>query len=438
MWWEFLIIALLVLLNGFFAMSEMALVSSRPAELRRRAELGSRGARQALDLLEDQSRLLSAVQIGITLVGIVAGAYSGATLGGELAHWLAVRVPTLAEWSSEIAMSVVIGLITYLSLVFGELVPKRLALRHAETIAIRVAPIMRWVAVGGAPLVHMLRHSTDSILRLLGQRPDESASVTEEEVRAVIAEGALNGAIDPIEKEMIDRVMLLSDRAVGSIMTPRPDIVWLNADGSVEDWRKSIQGCPQSRFPVARGSLDEVIGYVDTRKLLDRLLTGEPFAPAELIEPAAAVHEGTRAPRLIEMFRKSGVPFALVLDEHGHFEGVVTNSDILAAIAGELTPAGPDADEAAVRRADGSWLVDGLVPVHEVEALTGIAGMADESDFHTLAGFVLSQVSHLPKVGDRFTWHGWHFEVVDMDGRRIDRILIEPPRGEGETSGSGI
>ena len=438
MWWEFLIIALLVLLNGFFAMSEMALVSSRPAELRRRAEQGSRGARRALDLLEDQSRLLSAVQIGITLVGIVAGAYSGATLGEELSLWLSLHLPAIAEWSPEIAMSVVIGAITYLSLVAGELVPKRLALRHAETIAVRVAPIMRWVAVGGAPLVNMLRHSTDGILRLLGQRPDETASVTEEEVRAVIAEGALTGAIDPIEKEMIDRVMRLADRPVGSIMTPRPDVVWLDANGTADDWRRRISGCPQSRFPVGRGSLDDVVGYVDARKLLDGLLAGEPFDPATAILPAAAVHESTRAPRLIETFRSSGVPFALVLDEHGRFEGVVTNSDILAAIAGELGTAGPDEEEAAVRRADGSWLVDGLLSVHEVEALTGITGMSGESDFHTLAGFMLSQLSHLPKVGDRVSWQGWRLEVVDMDGRRVDRILIEPPRVEEETSGSGI
>ncbi|CAA7617260.1 conserved membrane hypothetical protein [Magnetospirillum sp. LM-5] len=438
MWWEFLIVALLILLNGFFAMSEMALVSSRPAELRRRADLGSKGARQALDLLDEPSRLLSAVQIGITLVGIVAGAYSGATLGGELARWLASAAPSMAEWSEEIAMTLVVGIITYLSLVVGELVPKRLALRHAESIAIRVAPVMRLIDKVGSPVVSLLRHSTDTMLRLLGQRPDETAPMTEEEVRAVIAEGAATGAIEPVEKEMIDRVMRLADRSVGSIMTPRPDVVWLDADASPDQWRATMHGCPHSRFPVVKGSQDHVIGLVDARKLLDRLLAGEAFDPAIAIEPVAAVHEETRATRLIEMFRASGTPFAVVLDDHGRFEGLVTNSDILAAIAGELGPAGPDDDEAAVRRADGSWLVDGLLPIHEVEALTGIPGMAGESDFHSLAGFVLSQLPHLPRTGDRFTWQGWHFEVVDMDGRRVDRILIEPPKSEGETSGSGI
>lgn len=439
MWAEILVVVALVVLNGFFAMSELALVSSRPAELRRRAEKGAKGARVALDLLADPSRLLSAVQIGITLVGIVAGAYSGATLGGKLAEWLAATIPAIAGWSREVAMTVVVGAITYLSLVIGELVPKRLALHHAESIAVRVAPAMRWIAVGGGPVVTLLRASTDAVLRLLGQRPGNSKGVTEDEVRALIAEGALTGVFDPVEKEMLDRVLRLADRPVGSIMTARPDVVWLDAEAPLEAWKQRIAEARHSRFPVARGALDELVGILDTRLILDRLLAGHDFDPMAAVTQAPVVHEGTRAPRILEMFKQTGAPMAVVLDEYGGFKGIVTMTDILEAIAGELpSPGGAPDDDAAVRRDDGSWLIDGLLAVEEVESLTGLSGMGEEGDFHTLAGFVLSQTAHVPQVGESFDWNGWRFEVVDMDGRRIDRVLLIPPSPAGDTSGSGI
>jgi putative hemolysin len=438
MWSEILVVVALVLLNGFFAMSELALVSSRPAELRRRAAKGIHGARIALDLLADPSRLLSAVQIGITLVGIVAGAYSGATLGGKLTVWLVATIPALGDWAHEIAMTLVIGAITYLSLVIGELVPKRLAMHHSENIAVRVAPIMRWIAMGGGPLVSLLRGSTDAILRLLGQRPHSVKAVTEEEVRALIAEGALAGIIEPAEKEMLDRVMRLADRPVGSIMTPRPDVIWLDALAPLHEWKSRIAEARHSRFPVGRGSLEDLVGILDTRLILDRLLAGHDFDPMAAVTPAPVVHEGTRAPRILEMFKQSGAPMAVVLDEYGGFEGVVTMTDILEAIAGEMPSPGSEDEDTAVRRDDGSWLIDGLLAIEEVEALTGLSGMGGEGDFHTLAGFVLSQTAHLPQIGETFSWHGWRFEVVDMDGRRIDRVLVVPPQSGGETSGSGV
>ncbi|MBC7908668.1 MAG: HlyC/CorC family transporter [Rhodospirillaceae bacterium] len=438
MWAEILVVVALILINGFFAMSELALVSSRPGELRRRAEKGSRGAKLALQMIADPSLLLSASQIGITLVGIVAGAYSGTTLGAHFAEWLDVNAPILGSLTHGIAMTVVVGLITYLSLVVGELVPKRLAMQHAETIAIRVAPFMRWVAIAFGPLVSLLRVSTNSLLRLLGQRPQDTKSVTEEEVRALIAEGALAGVIEPVEKAMLDRVMRLADRPVGSIMTPRPDVIWLDADEPLDQWRRRMADAPHSRFPVARGSLDELIGILDTRRILERLLANEPFDPLALVTPAPVVHEGTRAPRILEMFKQIGAPMVVVLDEYGGFEGIVTMTDLMEAIAGEMPSEGSDEESSAVRREDGSWLMDGMIAIEEAESLTGLSGMGEEGDFHTLAGFVLSQLAHLPQIGEHFSWSGWNFEVVDMDARRIDRVLLTPPSTDSETSGSGV
>jgi putative hemolysin len=381
---------------------------------------------------------LSTVQIGITLVGIVAGAYSGATLGAHAAQWLETAVPLLAPWSHEIAMTVVVGLITYLSLVVGELVPKRLAMHHAEAIAVRVAPFMRRVSVVGGPAVSVLRLSTNGLLRVLGQKPQDTKQVTEDEVRAMIAEGTLAGIFDPAEKEMLDRVMRLADRPVGSIMTPRPDVVWLDADQPVDSWRHRMAAAPHSRFPVARGSLDDMIGVLDTRRLVDRLLAGETFDPMAAVVPVPVVHESVRAPRILEMFKETRAPMLAVLDEYGGFEGIVTMTDFLEAVAGELPSAGDDEEPAAVRRDDGSWLMDGMIAVEEAESLLDLAGMAEEGDFHTLAGFVLSQLAHLPQIGEHFVWSGWRFEVMDMDGRRIDRVLVTPPDREAETSGSGV
>lgn len=436
MWSEILVVLALILINGVFAMSELALVSARTAELRRRADKGSSGARIALRLIEDPSTMLSTVQIGITLVGVVAGAYSGATLGAHMAEWLDLVSPQTADWNEEIAMSVVVGLITYLSLIIGELVPKRLAMHNAEAIAVRVAPFMRGIAIAGSPLVALLRVSTNFVLRLLGQRPEDARTVTEEEVRALIAEGAMAGVIEPAEKEMLDRVMRLADRPVGSLMTPRPDVVWLDTE-HVDEWRETITTRNHSRFPVGRGSLDELVGILDTRRLLSRMLAGENLDPLAAVTEAPVVHEGTPAPRIIEMFKQTGAPMAVVLDEYGGVEGIVTMTDILEAIAGEVSDPSLDEESSAVQREDGSWLMDGLLAIAEVESLTGLSDMGQEGDFHTLAGFVLSHLAHLPQVGEHFQWSGWRFEVLDMDGRRIDRILMSPPVKD-ETSDSGV
>lgn len=423
-WFEIAVVVGLVLLNGFFAMAELALVSSRPGELKRLAGRGNRGARIALDLLADPGRLLSAVQIGITMVGIVAGAYSGARLAGPLAETLAGA--GFGAFAEEASMVLVVGAITYLSLVVGELVPKRLALTHAEAIAIRVAPVMRFVAAGGGPLVWLLRASTEAMLKVLGQHGKGRRAVTEDEVRSLIAEGALAGIIAPVEKEMMDRVMRLADRSAASMMTPRPDVVWLDLDLPHEALKTLIAETGHSRYPVARGGLDDLVGVLDVRLLLSRMLAGEGFDPALGVRDLLAVHESTPAPRLFELFKEHpAAGMAVVLDEYGGLEGIVTLSDILEAIAGELPSADEDQNPSAVQREDGSWLIDGGLAVAEVESLLGLPAMG--TDFHTLAGFILAQLKRLPEIGEHFTWEGWRFEVIDLDGRRIDRVLVEPP-----------
>jgi putative hemolysin len=390
----------------------------------------------ALELIADPSRMLSATQIGITLVGIVAGAYSGATLGRQFGGWLAGRVPALAPWADQVAMVLVVGATTYLSLVVGELVPKRLALHHAETIATRVAPAMRLLAVAGAPVVWLLGVSTEGLLRLLGQRGDRARTVTEDEVRALIAEGTMAGVFAPGERHMLERVLRLGDRTAASIMTPRPDIVWLDARLPPAEMRRRMAVARHTRLPIGHGSIDELAGVLDIRGVLADLLDDRPFDPLAHLSQPPAVHETTPVPRLLELFRQSGTQLAVVVDEYGGIEGIVTVTDILEAIAGELPDAGT-AEHPAVHRPDGSWLMDGGLGVDEVETLTGLSGLGD-GGFHTLAGFLLSHLEHLPVEGERLTWNGWDFEVVDMDGRRIDRVLVAPPAGSGETSDSGI
>ncbi|MGE5506579.1 MAG: hemolysin family protein, partial [Actinomycetota bacterium] len=354
----------------------------------------------------------------------------------QLGTWLAARVPAVAPWSDELAMMLVVGATTYLSLVVGELVPKRLALHHAETIATRVAPAMRLLSVVGGPLVWLLGVSTEAVLRILGQRGDRTQTVTEDEVRALIAEGTMAGVFAPGEKRMLDRVLRLGDRTVGSIMTPRPDVVWLDAGLPPDEMRRQMAAARHTRLPVGRGSIDQLAGVLDIRDVLADLLGERPFDPMARLTQPPAVHETTPVPRLLDLFRQSGEQLAVVVDEYGSIEGIATVTDILEAIAGEMPEPG-EADQPATRRADGSWLMDGGLGVAEVETLTGLSGLGD-GGFHTLAGFILSHLEHLPEAGERLDWRGWSFEVVDMDGRRIDRVLVAPPATGGETADSGV
>jgi len=422
--WDILVIVLLILLNGFFAMSELAVLSSRRALLEHMAEeKKSRGARAALKLLEDPTRFLSTAQTGITLIGVFAGAYSGATLAEPLAGVFS----RLGDYAYPVALAVVVVLITYLSLLIGELVPKRMAFNNPERVAAGVAPFMTWLSIAGAPVVFLLRLSTDALVRLL-RIPDRPAtSVTEEEVRLMIAEGARAGVFHVAERDMIDGVLRLADRSVRSVMTPRVEVMWLDLDDSPETIRREIAEAEHSRYPAGRKGLDELAGIVHTKHLFDQVTrTGKLDVAASLKQPLI-VHEATPVLRLLEMFRENPVHMAVVVDEYGALEGIVTPTDILTAIAGDLPEDASDLDEpSAVRREDGSWLMDGMLGIHEAERLLERKDMRGDEDFETLAGFVLARLARIPQIGDHFAWDGLRFEIVDMDGRRIDRIMVTP------------
>lgn len=422
------IVLALILLNGFLAMSELAIVSSRRARLERMAVEGSRGARTAARLIDDPTGFLSTVQVGITLVGILAGAFSGATLGGHLAATL-TEAGLSAATAQTLAIGGVVAAITYLSLIVGELVPKRLALADPERIASLVARPMSALARFATPLVWVLRHSTNGILRLLGMAADPGTRVSEDEIRALLAEGARAGVVKKTEHAMIEGIMHIADRPVRSIMTPRVDVVWLDLTAPAEAVRAQIAASGHTRFPVCRGTLDEIVGVLHIRRVVDRLFGGEPLDLGACAEAPLVVHEGMPVLRAIELFRRTTTHMAVVLDEYGAVEGIVTPADVLQAITGSLPEGRPDAVAEAMQRPDGSWLIDGRMAIHRVEQLLGTHEMGRD-DYATLAGFVLWELGRMPKVGESFDWRGFRFEVVDLDGRRIDKVLVQPPAAE--------
>ena len=427
--WEMLIILLLIVLNGAFAMSEMAVVSSRRERLRAMVARGSRGAAKALRLTEDPSGFLSTVQIGITLIGIVAGAYGGATLGEQLGIWLNT-FPALHDYGQELGWGIVIISITYLSLIFGELVPKRLALQRPERIAAVVATPMIWLSKLASPVALLLKFSIDGILRLFKHNTAREAEVTEDEVKSLISEATLAGTFVPAEREMIEGVLRLADRAVRVIMTPRNDVIWLDVDDNPDQIQRKVVDASFSHFPVCRGSLDEFIGIVHTKTLLGAALRGERLALAHYAVDPMVVPEGTSSLRLLDQFKKSGMHIAIVVDEFGMVEGLVTLTDLMESIVGELPEQGERAVPDAVRRDDGSWLVDGMMPIDEFEDHVGIQGLRAPGKYETVGGFVLHVLGHFPVAGEHFVHGGARFEVVDMDGRRVDKVLVQPPTSE--------
>ncbi len=420
--WELLVIALLVLLNGFFAMSELAVMSSRRARLEHMAEEHVRGAKAALQLLEEPTRFLSTVQVGITLVGVFAGAFSGATLAGPLSQVLEGSLGTSAY---PVALAVVVVGITYLSLVVGELVPKRIAFSRPERVAALVAPFMSRLSVAGAPIVWVLGVSTEGLARLLRIPEKRESAVTEDEVRRMIAEGARTGVFHAAERDMIEGVLRLADRSVTSVMTPRVEVDWIDLDDPPETIREEIAESGHSRYPAGRKGLDEIAGIVHTKHLLDQMAHTGRFDVAESLRQPLVVHEATPVLRMLEMFRENPVHMAVVVDEYGVLEGIVTPTDILTAIAGELPEDAMDLEEeSAVQRDDGSWLMDGMIGIHEAERLLERKDMRGDGDFETLAGFVLDHLGHIPQTGEHFQWDGLRFEIVDMDGRRVDRVMV--------------
>lgn len=423
---KLLVILLLILLNGFFAMAELAVILSRKTRLQEMAERGRRGAATALRLAEEPGRFLSAVQVGITLVGILAGAFGGATLAGPLADRIAAAFPVLAPIAEGAAFVIVVGAITYFSLIIGELVPKQLALRDAEPIACSTAPLLAVVARFTSPLVWLLDLSSQLILRLLGRRPQPRAGVSDEEIHLVLREAAQAGVVEQAERDMIAGVMRLADRPVSGIMTPRPDVEWIDIHTSTDDVRETLRRTSYSRLLICDGDIDEVLGVVQAKDLLERSLQGLPLDLHAALRPVAAVPETMSALKALELLKQAPVHIALVVDEYGSLMGIVTTADVLKVIVGGLPEHGESAQR-ALRRSDGSWLLDGGLALDEASELLRLRELRADEGYHTLAGWLLARLDHLPQTGERLSWDGWIFEVVDMDGYRIDKILAIPP-----------
>jgi putative hemolysin len=426
---EIAIVVLLVLLNGFFAMSELAIVSARRARLRQLAEDDNTGAQLVLDMAEDPSAFLSIVQIGMTLNSVFAGAYSGATLAGKLAVHLN-DYPWIYPHGEAAALGITVASVTYLNLVVGELVPKRIGLAYAEKIAVRVAHVMGLFAIVAAPVVWLLRKSTDLILRLMRLHNPPEQKITEEEVKDMIAEGTQSGALKPAEKNMLDGVMRLADRSVRTIMTPRMDMVWLNVDDTPSEHKTVIRSSGYSRFPIARGDMEEILGVVHAKDLLNASFEGLTLSIKPVMRPPLIVPDTTPVLRLLDQIRQSGQHIAIVVDEYGSVEGLVSITDIIESITGGLPERGRETMAAPVMREDGSWLIDGMTPTDEVEAVIGLKNMRGEGDFETLAGFIVERLGRIPAAGDFFRWEGARFEVVDMDARRVDKVIVTPPVDE--------
>ncbi len=419
---EILIVAVLTLLNGVLAMSELAVVSARPARLKVMGAEGNKGATVALKLAEDPGKFLSSVQIGITLVGVLAGAFSGATLGGRLGDWLAgVGVdPTI---SGPLGVGVVVIIITYLSLIIGELVPKQVALRDPEGIASRVAPAMQFIASVAAPLVWILDVSGKLVLALIGQKGETDDRVTHEEVKTIIAEAESAGVLETEERHMISGVMRFADRSARGLMTPRLDVELIDLADPQEEIVRRLRATRHSVVPVQDGAPDQIVGVIVRKELLDMLFDGAPLDIRSLVRQAPVVMDRSDALHVLSALRASLVHAALVFDEYGHFEGLITPGDILEAITGSFQEEGGD-EPALVKRDDGSFLVSGWMPVDEFKDRLGVP-IPKDPDYETVAGYILSELNHLPNVGETFERGPWRFEVVDLDGRRIDKVLVQ-------------
>jgi putative hemolysin len=415
------IAVLLIGLNGLFALSELAIVSARKARLKTMADNGRAGASTALTLMEDSGRFLSTVQIGITLVGILAGAFSGAALGAMLTDILLGQ--GMPERVAEpLGYGLVIGSITYLSVVVGELVPKHLALKSPEGIACAVAPLMALISRIAAPVVWLLNASTKLIFRLFGQSTESESAVTEEEIKTIMAEAETAGVIETDERKMIAGVMRLGDRAVRGVMTPRTDVDWIDLDDNPSEIREILINTPHSRLPVAEGHPDNMLGVVQARELLAATLREEALDIRRHVRRAPIIPDTLDALDALEVLRQAEVPMALVHDEYGHFDGVVTPADILDAIAGAFRSDEGEAEPEAVQREDGSWLLAGWMPADEMAEQLGVS-LPERRDYETVAGLVIGELQHLPNAGEAVETLGWRFEVVDLDGRRIDKVL---------------
>lgn len=416
-----LVVLVLVVLNGFLALSELALVSSRRSRLQAMADSGHRGARSALALAEQPGHVLSAVQIGITAVGLVAGAFSGAAIAEPFALWLEAA-GVADHFSDFIAFAVVVVAVTYVSLIIGELVPKQIALQNPEAMACRVAPAMMLVTRLAWPLVVFLNASSNAVLHLVGRRGKRQSTVIGEEIKALIAEAESAGVMPPQARSMISGVMRLADRTARAVMTPRSEVEWIDLDGSDSAIRERLKTTRHSRLPAGSGSLDVVKGVIQVKDILDEHLHGPAGDVRAHVREAPVVIDTIKALQAMELLRSSQVHMLLVVDEYGAFEGLITTTNILEAIAGAFPIQGDEAVPTMVQRSDGSWLLDGALPIDEMAEALGVV-LPGARDYYTVAGFALASLRHVPRAGESFTYRGWRFEVVDMDERRIDKVL---------------
>jgi len=429
---EIATVALIVLCNGFFAMSELAIVSARRPRLQQLAANGDERARVALTLVDNPSRFLAIVQIGMTLTAIFAGIFSGATIADRLGDWLR-SFEALEHVGKPLAIAFVFVVVSYSSLLFGELVPKQVGLANPERVALRVAQPLAAIARIGAPIVWFLDVSVRNALRIVGLRPASARKMTAEEIRGVIAEGAESGVIHAAEREMIEEILFLSQRAVRTIMTVRPDISWIDLDDPKESVLKKVRDCSHPQLLVGSGAVDEIQGVVDKQDLLDQAIDGRPFDVKGVLQPPLIVHETATILRTLDLFKKTPAHTAVVLDEYGVVQGIVTRTDLLEAIAGDLPDLDVEAEPKMTRREDGSLLLDATMPIAEAAECLGIPDLS-RGDFLTLAGFVLFRLDHVPKAGEHFVWSGRRFEVFQMEGRRIDKVLVQAtPQGSPAT-----
>jgi len=430
------LLVFLILLNGLFAMSEMALSASRKARLQVMLEAGESGAQAAIDLHDNPTKFLSTVQIGITSISVLNGIVGDAAFSGPLSAWLLSYLPLSQRAADVTATALVVLIITVLSIIFGELVPKRLGQMHPETVARLVARPMEWLSLATRPLVAVLAACTEGILRLMGVHAGPARSVTEEEIAASLEEGLDAGVIEAQEHQMVRNVFRLDDRQIGSMMIPRAEIRWLDANASIDDVLGVIADEEHSRYPVCRGGLDDVIGVVSAHRLLKPLAAGRVASLTEHAEAPVFVPETLSGMELLEHFRNSGAQLVFVVDEYGAVQGVITVRDVLEAITGEF---GSQAAEGswAVRRADGSWLIDGLIPVPELKDRLELKELPEEDRgrYNTLAGMIMLLLGRLPRTTDQVEWGGWRFEVVDLDGKRVDKVLASRQPGPVHESG---
>lgn len=424
---DILILLFLVLLNAVFAMSELALVSSRKVRLQQWAEEGNRGAQSALDLVEDPTRFLSTIQIGITLISITSGVYAEASIARHLHEWLQ-PYPLIAPISKALSDALVIFFVTMLSLILGELVPKRLAMHNPEMIASAIARPMGLLSRLTAPLVRILSLITDWLLKLLGARQSHEPSITEEEIRVLMEQGADEGVFDRAEQELVENIFRLDDRKVASIMTPRKDIVSIDVEDTQAENFQLLQQSPYSRFPVCRGGMEHIIGILESKRMLDRMLGGATVDFLADIRLPLYVPASVSLMQLLEQFKMARTHIALVVDEYGELEGLVTMNDVLEAIVGDLPATGQE-DDSIVQRDEHSWLVDGTVTLDEFKEFFDIdhdeqLPGEETGNIHTLGGIMMFQLGRVPLVADRIDWLEYSFEVVDMDKTRVDKIMV--------------